>query len=100
MFLLKDTCQIVLKKILLVVKLKIQFHGHNVINDLNGEEIIGTFYEELQKADQKEFRIEKVLKKKGDKLYVKWKGYGNSFNSWIDKKRFRVILYKNESIFP
>ena len=28
----------------------------------------------------------KVLKKKGDNLYVKWKGYGNSFNSWIDKK--------------
>ena len=57
------------------------------INDLNGEEIIGTFYEkELQKTNQKEFRIEKVIKRKGDKLYVKWKWYGNSFNSWIDKK--------------
>ena len=53
-----------------------------VINDLNGEEIIGTFYEkELQKTNQKEFRIEKVIKRKGDKLYVKWKGYDNSFNS-------------------
>ena len=30
--------------------------------------------------------MEKVLKRKGDKLYVKWKGYDNSFNSWIDKK--------------
>ena len=30
--------------------------------------------------------IEKVIKKKGDKLYVKWKGYDNSFNSWVDKK--------------
>ena len=58
-----------------------------VINDLNGEEIIGTFYEEeLQKTNQKEFRIEKVLKKKNDELYVKWKGCDNSFNSWIDKK--------------
>ena len=58
-----------------------------IINVLTGEEIIGTFYEkELQKADQKEFRIEKVLKRKGDKLYVKWKGYDNSLNSWIDKK--------------
>ena len=58
-----------------------------VIDDLNGEEITGTFYEkELQKIDQQEFRIEKVIKKKGDKLYVKWKGYDNSFNSWIDKK--------------
>ena len=58
-----------------------------VINELNGEEIIGAFYEnELQKTNQKEFRIEKVLKKKGDKLHVKWKGYDNSFNSSIDKK--------------
>ena len=56
-----------------------------VINDLNGEEIIGNFCEkELQKTDQQEFRIEKVIKRKGDKLYVKWKGYDNSFNSWID----------------
>ena len=52
-----------------------------VINDLNGEEIVGTFYEkELQKTNQKEFRIESVIKRKGDKLYVKEKGYDNSFN--------------------
>ena len=58
-----------------------------VINDLTGEEIIGTFYEkELQKIDQREFRIGKVIKKKGNKLYVKWKGYDNSFNSWTDDK--------------
>ena len=42
------------------------------ISDLNGEEITGSFFEkELQKTNQKEFRIEKVLKRKGDKLYVK-----------------------------
>ena len=41
----------------------------HVVNDLNGEEIIGTFYEkELQKTNQEKFRIEKVIKKKGDKL--------------------------------
>ena len=46
-----------------------------VINDLNGKEITGSFYEkELQKTSQEKFRIEKVLKRKGDKLYVKWKG--------------------------
>ena len=39
-----------------------------------------------RKTNQKEFRIEKVLRRKGDKLYVKWKGYDNSFNSLIDKK--------------
>ena len=56
------------------------------INDLNGEEIIGIFYEkELQKTNQQKFRIEKVIKRKGNKLYVKWKGYDNLFNSWIDK---------------
>ena len=58
-----------------------------LINDLNGEEIKGSFYEKkLQKTNQIEFRIEKVIKKKGDKLYVKRKGYNNYFNSWIDKK--------------
>ena len=60
-----------------------------VINDLNGEEIIGTVYEkEQQKTNQKEFRIEKVIKRKDDKLYVKWKGSDISFNSWVDKKDF------------
>ena len=58
-----------------------------VINTLNGEEIAGNFYEkELQKINQKEFRIKTLMKKKCDKLYVKWKGYNNSFNSRIDKK--------------
>ena len=58
-----------------------------IINDLNGEETIGTFYEkELQKTNQQEFRIEKVIKRKSNQLYVKQKGYDNAFNSWIDKK--------------
>ena len=53
-----------------------------VLNDLNGEEIIETFHEkELLKANQQELRMEKVIKRKGDKLYVKWKGYNSSFNS-------------------
>ena len=57
------------------------------ICDLNGQKIAGSFYEkELQKRDQGKFRIENVLKRKGDKLYVKWKGFNNSFSSWIDQK--------------
>ena len=58
-----------------------------LISDLKGKEIFGTFYEnKLQKTNQKEFRIEKIIKRKSDKLYVKWKGYDNSFNCWIDQK--------------
>ena len=75
------------EEIFIIKKIKNTVPWTYVINDLNGEEIIGTFYEnELQKTKQNKFRIEKVIKKKGDKLYVKWKGYNNSFNSLIDEK--------------
>ena len=74
------------EEIFIIKKIKNTVPWIYVINDLNGEEIIGTFYENELQKDQKEFRIEKVLTKKGDKLYVKWKGYDNSFNSWIDEK--------------
>ena len=40
----------------------------------------------LKNTNQQEFKIEKVIKRKGYKLYVKWKGYDSPFNSWIDKK--------------
>ena len=51
------------------------------------EKIVGTFYKkEIHKTNQIEFRVETVIKRKVDKLYVKWKGYDSSFNSWIDKK--------------
>ena len=57
------------------------------IADLNGEEIDGTFYEpELQKTSQQLFRIEKVIEKGKNKSLVKWKGYSNDFNSWVDNK--------------
>ena len=75
------------EEIFVVKKVKNIVPWTYVISDLNGEEIVGSFYEkELQKANQKEFRIAKVIKKKENKLYVKWKGYNNYFNSWIDKK--------------
>ena len=51
-----------------------------VISDLNGEEIIAKFYEkELQKANQTEFKVKKVTKRKSGKLYVRWKGCDNLF---------------------
>ena len=75
------------EEVLVIKEVKNTVPWTYAISDLNGEEIIGTSYEkELQKRNQNEFRIEKVIKKNGDKLYVKWKGYDNSFDSWIDKK--------------
>ena len=75
------------EEIFVIGKVKNTVPWTYTISDLNGEEIIGSFYEkELQKTNQKEFRIEKVLKRKGYRLYVKWKRYDNSFNSWINKK--------------
>ena len=65
------------------------------IIDLNGEEIEGLFYEqELQKTAQDTFRIEKVLKRQGDKSPVKLMGYPKSFNSWIDTKTVLKLTTK------
>ena len=75
------------EEVFLTSKVKKTVPWTYVINDLNGEEVIGTFYEkELQKTNQEEFRIEKVIKRKRNKLCVKWNGYDNSFNSCIDRK--------------
>ena len=75
------------EEIFVIKKVRNTVQWTYAINGLNGEEITESFYEkELQRTNQKEFRLEKILKRKGDKLYVKWKGYDNSFNSWINKK--------------
>ena len=79
------------EEVFVVSKIKNTVPWTYVVSDLNGEEITGSFYEkELQKTSQEKFRIGKVIKRKVDKLYVKWKGYNNSFNSGfnsgIDKK--------------
>ena len=49
--------------------------------------MVGTFCKkELQKTNQKVIRVEKAIKRKGDKLNVKWKRCDSSSNSLIDKK--------------
>ena len=73
-------------EVFIISKIKNTVPWTYVISDLYGKKIYGTFYEKkLQKTSQQKFRIEKVIKK-SDKLYVKWKEYDNSFNSWINKK--------------
>ena len=84
------------EEVFVIKKLKNTVQWACVIEDLNGEESVEAYFKkELQKTNQTEFRVEKVIKRKGDKLYVKWKGFDNSFNGWIDEKRHNI----NESIF-
>ena len=62
------------------------------ITDYNREEIQGSFYEpELQKMKQDIFRIEKIIKQQGNKRLVKWLGYHDSFNSWVDNKEIKKL---------
>ena len=75
----------------LIKKVKNTVPWTYVISDLKGEEIVRTFYEkELQKINQKQFRVKKVIKRKGNKLQVTWNGHDSSLSSWIDKKRHSI----------
>ena len=83
------------EEIFVISKIKNTIPWTYVISDLNGEKSVGSFYEkEFQKTNQKEFRIEKVTKRKGDKLFVKWKGYDIHLIVGLIKK----VFYKNKSI--
>ena len=58
------------------------------IKDLNDEIIKGIFYErELQKTKNisQVYIIEKIIRRNKNKYFVKWRGYSNDFNSWLDK---------------
>ena len=66
------------------------------LRDLNQENIEGTFYEqELSQTKQKVFRIEKIVRRdyKKQQAFVKWKGYSNTFNSWVKLKEIENINY-------
>ena len=74
------------EEVFVINKIKNTVPWTYVINDLNGEEIIEVFMKKnCKRLIKKNLEWIKYLKK-GDKLYVKWKGYDNSFNSWINKK--------------
>ena len=64
------------------------------LKDLSNKKLDGTFYEQkLQKTKQDDLcTIEKILKTNKDKIYVKWRGYDNSFNSWINKNTVTKYL--------
>ena len=70
------------EEVLIIIEVKNTVPWTYVISGINGNKIVGLFYEKiLQKTNQKKFSAEKVIKRKGDKLYVKWKGYNSPFNS-------------------
>ena len=65
------------------------------LKDMNDEIIKGIFYEkelQLTKNTTGEYIIEKVLKTKGNQMYVKWRGYSNNFNSWVNKYDIKKYL--------
>ena len=74
------------EEVFVVSKIKNTVLWTYVISNLSGQPITGIFMKKNCKKLVQKIRIEKVLKRKGDKLYVKWKGYVNSLNCWIDTK--------------
>jgi len=58
-----------------------------LLEDMYGKEIVGGWYaEELQNTKQPDvYLVEKILRTKGNKAYVKWLGFDSSYNSWINK---------------
>ena len=77
--------QIRLKKFLRLKKLKTLSRGHMLLVILKAKKLLERFTKKYcKKKNQSEFRVEKEMKRKGDKLYITWKGYNSSFSSWID----------------
>ena len=84
-----------IRKNLVISKIKNTTPWTYVINDLNGEEITGSFYEkELRKINQKEFRMQKALKKKE----INCTSYGKDMIIVLIVGLIKKTLYKNESI--
>ena len=91
----KNVLQTGLKKLLWLKKWKVLLHGHMLLLILMLKKLFEHFMKKnCKKKNKKEFRIEKIIKKKGDKLYVKWNGYDNSINSRTDKKGIVNWIYK------
>ena len=82
------------QEIFVIYDIKYSNVPYYYLKDLNNEKLDGAFYEqELQKTRQNDlYTIEKILKTNKDKIYVKWKGYDNSFNSWINKNTVTKYL--------
>ena len=80
-----------LEEVFVITKVKDTVPWTYVISNLKGEEFVGTSYKKnCKKQIEKSLGLKNVKNRKGDKLYIKWKDYDNSFISWIDKKRHSI----------
>lgn len=70
-----------------IVKIQLTNPATYLLEDMSGGPIRGSFYEhELQKAKHQDaYLVQKVLRRKRNKVYVKWLGFDKSHNSWIEK---------------
>ena len=82
------------EKIFVIYDIKYSNVPYYYLKDLNNEKLQGTFYqEELQKTKQDDlYTIEKILKTNKNKVYVKFKGYSNDFNQWVNKSDITKYL--------
>ena len=76
-----------IEEVFTISKIQLMIPVTYKIANYNGEKIQGSFYEqEHQKTNQEIFRIEKIIRQQGNKSLVKYLGYNDSFNTWVDKK--------------
>ena len=82
------------QEIFVIYDIKYSNVPYYYLKDLNNEKLQGTFYEqELQKTKQDDlYIIEKILKTNENKVYVKFKGYSNDFNQWVNKSDITKYL--------
>ena len=79
------------EEVFVIKKVKNTARGRMLLVILKAKKLLECFTKKnSKKTKQKEFRVEKVIKGKGHKLYVKWKGYDSFFNSWIDNERHTI----------
>ena len=87
----KAAYQIGLKQVFLIAKIKYTILRTYVISDLKMKNLLQFFMKEnCKKQIKKSLELKKLIKRKGDRLYVRWKGNDNSFNSWINKKEIVI----------
>ena len=95
-FLIKDTLRIG-NEVLVINKVRNTLPWTNVVSNFKDEDIIGIFCKkELQKSSQTDFRIVKVINRKDNRLYAKWKSHDSLFNTWI---HIKDIAWGRDGIF-